>query len=227
MRIKSEPSPRLLPVGEFGLLIDWGDTVSSLIYDQVRALDVSLEAHSLDGIMERVPAYASLLLIYDPLVLHQSELIAHINEHLSEIQIKSDHNIRQIEIPVQYGGDYGPDLMSVAAHTGFSESEVVERHVSGFYRVGMMGFMPGFAYLLGLDSELETPRLKSPRTNIPAGSIGIAGQQTGIYPLDSPGGWQIIGRTTVKLFDPLSDTPFLLAPGDIVRFVESDDGSPT
>jgi KipI family sensor histidine kinase inhibitor len=129
-----------------------------------------------------------------------------------------------IEIPVCYGGDCGPDLAEVAAHVGLHCDEVIARHSAAEYRVAMLGFAPGFPYLFGLDASLHLPRRASPRTRVPAGSVAIGGAQTGIYPRELPGGWQIIGRTPLTLFDPARDPPALLAPGQRVRFkvIEAD-----
>ena len=126
---------------------------------------------------------------------------------------------RRIEVPVQYGGEAGGDLDEVARHTGLSREEVVRLHSTGEYTVYFLGFLPGFAYLGGMDPRLATPRRKEPRSAVPAGSVGIGGKQTGIYPSVSPGGWQLIGRTSLQLFDPARDPPSLLLPGDTVRFV--------
>jgi KipI family sensor histidine kinase inhibitor len=126
---------------------------------------------------------------------------------------------RSVEIPVRYGSEHGPDLAALAAHAGLGEDDVIARHCAGEYRVAMLGFSPGFPYLLGLDPLLAMPRLDTPRTRVAAGSVGIGGAQTGIYPQAGPGGWRIIGRTALALFDPLHDPPTLLAPGDRVRFI--------
>lgn len=126
---------------------------------------------------------------------------------------------RQVEIPVHYGGEYGPDLAAVAAHCGLSEQQVIHRHSAAQYTVFFLGFQPGFAYLGGLPAALATPRRAEPRLRVPAGSVGIGGEQTGIYPASSPGGWQLIGRTALQLFDPQREPPSLLLPGDSVRFI--------
>lgn len=131
---------------------------------------------------------------------------------------------RRIEIPVIYGGGFGPDLSEVAEHCGLSVSQVVEQHSSVDYVVYFLGFQPGFAYLAGLAPALSTPRRAEPRLMVPAGSVGIGGSQTGVYPLATPGGWQLIGQTSVKLFNPADEKPTLLAPGDIVRFVPQKEG---
>lgn len=133
---------------------------------------------------------------------------------------------KTVEIPVAYGGEAGPDLNFVAQHCGVSPDEIVRQHASVEYRVAFVGFMPGFAYLSGLPSELAVPRRATPRKLVPAGSVAIAGGQTGVYPLDSPGGWQLIGRTTVRLFDSGRQQPSLLETGDIVRFVPSEEATP-
>ena len=131
--------------------------------------------------------------------------------------------VKIFEIPTTYGGEYGPDIEFVAQHNNLTIEEVIDIHTSTNYLIYMLGFTPGFTYLGGLDKRIETPRLENPRTKIPAGSTGIAGKQTGIYPIESPGGWQLIGRTPVKLYDPFNDPPVILSAGDYVRFVRIDE----
>jgi KipI family sensor histidine kinase inhibitor len=155
---------------------------------------------------------------YDPATLHYAQIEAWILQNLSSREVLV-FSARRVEIPVVYGGAYGPDLGFVATHNGLSEDAVVQIHASVEYQVAMMGFTPGFPYLLGMDASIASPRLETPRQQVPAGAVGIAGGQTGIYPLESPGGWRIIGRTPVVLFDPQREPPFLLAPGDVVHFV--------
>jgi len=211
--------PQISAVGESALLVTLDDRISQAVNDRVRSLDAFLQSHPLEGVLEWVPAYASLLIYYDPLTLKFIELRQYLVTILPDLRTVDRHASQHIDIPVSYGGEDGPDLAAVAAHCGLSQAEVVDKHAQPLYRVGMMGFTPGFAYLMGLDPLLITPRRETPRTLVPAGSVGIAGEQTGIYPLDSPGGWQLIGRTARVLFDDQREEAFLLSPGDEIRFI--------
>jgi KipI family sensor histidine kinase inhibitor len=171
------------------------------------------------GLLNLHPAYASLLVEFDPRLRSHEEIEALVRERLDqEAAHPAADAPRLVEIPVRYGGDCGPDLGDVARHTGLSPERVVELHSSAEYVVYFVGFAPGFAYLGGLPPELATPRLPAPRKHVPAGSVAIGGNQTGIYPIVSPGGWRIIGHTSLKLFDPESSDPTLLKMGDRVRF---------
>ncbi len=210
---------RLLPLGDSALLIRLGDEIEPALNRRVHALDALLRAHLRPGIVELVPAYATLLIHYDPLLLTHAQVSDWAAAHLDEALDASAQPPRQIEVPVQYGGTHGPDLRAVAEYHHASLDEIVRLHTSRDYTVFMMGFTPGFPYMGRLDEALVTPRLDTPRTRVPAGSVGIAGAQTGIYPIDSPGGWQIIGHTSLRLFDLTASEPFLFAPGDSVRFV--------
>jgi KipI family sensor histidine kinase inhibitor len=213
------PVPRLLPAGDSAIVAEYGDGIDTAINARVRSLQRALEAGAHDAIIETVPTYRSLMVHYDPMVLsHESAaaLIAATAERLPE---EAREAIRTIEIPVLYGGDAGPDLEDVAALAGLDAQAVVDLHAGGEYVVFMLGFMPGFPYLGGLPVSIATPRLPTPRTLVPAGSVGIAGAQTGIYPTASPGGWRLIGQTPVRLFDPRLTPPALLEPGDHLRFV--------
>ncbi len=210
---------KLTSIGDSALLLVLSDEISLKINNQIRALDHQLQSHRLEGILEWVPGYTSLLVFYDPKVLDLSAAKAHVISCLKETGQKTAPHAEQISISVRYGGEAGPDLTALANAHGISPSEVVRLHSEPTYQVGMMGFTPGFAYLLGLNPDLATPRRESPRTHVPAGSVGIAGSQTGVYPLESPGGWQIIGKTERVFYDPEGDRPFLLSPGDEVRFV--------
>jgi len=188
--------------------------------DVVCALN-SLRRAAIVGVVELVPTYTSICIHYDPAMLSYETLqrtIGQIKINLSEDNQEATGRI--VEIPVCYGGEYGPDLSFVAQHNGLTPEEVIKRHSEGEYLVYMLGFLPGFAYMGGMDGSIACPRLESPRTKIPAGSVGIAGSQTGIYPLSSPGGWQLIGRTPLKMFAIHGDkTRFALSAGDRVRFV--------
>lgn len=234
-------------VVEFGNTIDpeLNERVHRLAryLEELRISPKSSRGTAFETILELVPTYRSLAVYFDPLKGNRKALEEEIEKLLKELErqetgikpqqasnlcegpclpanqyLREERKSRTVIIPVCYGGEFGPDLPFVAKHTGLSEEEVVRIHTSRAYRVYMLGFLPGFPYLGGMDERLSTPRLETPRTRIPAGSVGIAGSQTGFYPLESPGGWRIIGRTPIKAFDPFSDTPFLLAPGDFVQF---------
>ncbi len=185
----------------------------------MHALDAWLRRKPLEGIVETVPAYATLLVHYDPLVLHYARAAEWLEEQMATVEEAADRKPRRLEVPVRYGGEAGPDLRFVAAYHHITPAEIVRLHTGQDYTVFMMGFTPGFPYMGKLDETLATPRLDTPRTHVPAGSVGIAGAQTGIYPIDSPGGWQLIGHTSLRLFDLSATEPFLFAPGDSVRFV--------
>ncbi len=211
------------PVGDSALLLELGESLDPEINARVLGLDLWLKQSPLQGIKTWVPGYASLLVIFDPLEIAYPDAAHWLEGCLHSCPAADIHPPKQVEVPVRYGGADGPDLVYVAECHGISPSDVVQMHSSPTYRVGMMGFTPGFAYLMGLDPNLATPRLATPRTHVPAGSVGIAGGQTGIYPLVSPGGWQLIGRTDSILFDSLNEPHFLLSPGDEVRFVALDE----
>ena len=173
------------------------------------------------GIVDVVPGMNNLTVFFDPDICAGETIVSLMKERWAASQAQTFAS-RNINIPVRYGGASGPDLADVAAHTGLSEDEVIAAHSAADYVVYFMGFQPGFAYLGGLPECLVTPRRASPRTRVPAGSVGIGGAQTGIYPLSGPGGWQLIGHTDLRLFDPTSESPILLQPGDVVRFVPLD-----
>lgn len=210
------PTPVLSPLGDCALVIRFGEVLAPECNDRVHALSAALAA--LPGLRDRVPAYSSLTLHYDPLHWRYAELAAAIAPYLDRSEASPGPG-RQITLPVCYGGAFGPDLDEVARHARMRPDEVIARHTGGDYRVYFLGFSPGFPYLGGLAPELATPRRATPRTQVPAGAVGIAGAQTGIYPQATPGGWQLIGRTPLVLFDPDAASPCLLAPGDRLRFV--------
>jgi KipI family sensor histidine kinase inhibitor len=209
----------LLPLGDSSVLVHLGDEIDLPTNLRVHALDARLRAHPLGGIIETVPAYATVLVHYDPLVLAFDDVSNWIQSQMALVDEGTSREPRRIEVPVHYGGEHGPDLAFVAAYHHATPAEIARLHSGQDYTVFMMGFTPGFPYMGKLEEALATPRLETPRTHVPAGSIGIAGAQTGIYPIDSPGGWQIIGHTSLSLFDLSADEPFLFAPGDRVRFV--------
>ena len=211
--------PRLTALGDSAVLLQLGEEIDPTINGRVHALASLIETSSVTGIVETVPAYATLLVHYDPLVLSFSQIKNHLREILNQVEETSNRIPRLIEVPVQYGGEYGIDLEFVASHRHLSVEDVIRIHSEKTYTVYMMGFTPGYPYMGKLDDALIMPRLETPRTHVPAGTVAIAGSQTGIYSIESPGGWNLIGWTPLKLFDPESESPFLFAPGDEVRFV--------
>lgn len=211
--------PLFFPAGDLALVVELGDAISPEINRKVRSLTDALEEGSIPGVFDFLPTYRSVLVYYDPLKVTSGEVQDGIERLLESAEVTDAGTRHIVHIPTLYGGDLGPDIAFVAEHNGIDEQEVVRLHSGADYLVYMMGFSPGFAYLGGLDERLATPRLQSPRTEIPAGAVGIAETQTGVYPMASPGGWQLIGRTPLKLFDPARERPVLLSAGDYVRFV--------
>lgn len=207
---------RVLPAGDSAVLVELGDKISPQISRQVHSLAAAVEKYQFHGLGEAVPGYTTLLIHFDPLILTMEAVTAHIG-NLSA-QISTDLPLatgRCVDIPVVYDG---PDLLSLAEAKNLSPSELIQIHSSREYLVYMIGFTPGFAYLGEVDERIAAPRLASPRKLVPAGSVGIAGRQTGVYPIDSPGGWQLIGQTNLRFFNPYNNQPSLLAPGDTVIF---------
>lgn len=227
-KLKSEPEgqrfPRVVPAGDSAILIELGSEIAPEISSMVFALTDLIKDAGLNSGLEVLPTYRSVLVYYDPLVCSYSEMFDAVNgavERLVE-PVNVNSSLKIIEIPVVYGGDDGPDLDFVADHAGITEDAVIELHSGTDYRVYMLGFSPGFPYLGGLDERIAAPRLKTPRVLVPAGSVGIAESQTGVYPNAGPGGWRIIGRTSVPLFDVNSSTPSLITPATKVRFIPVD-----
>lgn len=211
--------PKIVPLGDSALLVQLGDKIDIAINQRVHALAALLNISPVDGLIETVPAYATLLLHYDPLVLTYAEIRKWVRAKLDQLEAVSLRKPRQIEVPVRYGGEYGIDLEFVANYHHLWIEDVIRIHTERTYTVFMMGFTPGFPYMGKLDDAIVTPRLETPRTQVPAGTVAIAGSQTGIYPIASPGGWRLLGSTPLRLFDPGSESPFLFSPGDEVRFV--------
>ncbi len=213
--------PRLVPAGDSAILIELGSEIDPDINTQVFALANSIEAAEIAAVVELIPTYRSLLVSYDPIISKYDEMRDRLGSFVTELDaiVEAAGESRIVELPVVYGGEDGPDLESVAEHAGVSVQEVIDIHSGVDYRVYMIGFAPGFPYLGGLDQRIATPRLKTPRISVPAGSVGIAESQTGVYPNASPGGWQLIGRTASKLFDVTKSSPSLITPGSKVRFV--------
>ncbi len=209
---------KYLPAGDKGLVVEFGSTISEEINSKVRSFALALESAGIPGILEFIPTYRSLLLIYDPLEWETDLLVDRLRDLENNLASALLPNPNVYYLPVMYGGEFGPDLPFVCQYTGLTEEEVVRIHTGTKYLIYMLGFTPGFPYLGGMDDQISVPRLDNPRVNIPAGSVGIAGSQTGIYPVDSPGGWRIIGRTPARLFDPDDKKPVFLNAGDYVCF---------
>ena len=218
--------PKFLPAGDRAIVVELGDSISPETNRRVHGLLRALESRALPEIVDLVPTYRSLLVLYNPLLSSSEalrDLVASLDTGAADVGKETP---TVVEVPTVYGGEHGPDLDFVAEHNGLSPEEVVELHSGTDYPVYMLGFTPGFPYLGGLSEKLHTPRLATPRTITPGGSVGIAEAQTGVYPVQSPGGWRIIGRTPLALFDADREPPSLLSAGDLVRFVPAaDDGS--
>lgn len=211
--------PRFKASGDTVLLVELGDAIDLAVNEAVRALTERLRRDPPAGLKEVLPAYRSLAVMYDPLAIAPQVLEAHIGDMARHLDTADIPPPRTVEIPVCYGGEFGPDIGFVAAHNGIDEDQVIALHSAHPYHIYTIGFAPGFCYLGGLDPRLHTPRLETPRTKVPAGAVGIAESQTGIYPLPSPGGWRLIGRTPLKLFDARRRDPFLYQAGDSLQFV--------
>lgn len=212
--------PRFLAASDDALLVRFGTEISMAHHRRVRALTAALEGAALPAVRNLHPAYASLLIRFDPLRTDHAALEAAVVGLLARAEVPAVP--RAIEIPVCYGGDFGPDLAAVAEHCRLEPQEVIARHSAPEYLVYFLGFSPGFPYLGGMDPALATPRLPAPRTRVPAGSVAIGGAQTGVYPVATPGGWRVIGRTPLRLFDAGREDPALVRMGDQVRFVPID-----
>jgi KipI family sensor histidine kinase inhibitor len=212
------PAARYRAVGDTGLLVAFGDRIDPEINRRVRAMTVALRAASLAGLVEVIPTYCCLMVCYDPQSTSPGRLEAALTEQEARLDRIDIPPPRTVEIPVCYGGKYGPDIEFVARHNQLSTQEVIRLHCGPEYLIYMVGFTPGYPYLGGLSPRLHTPRLETPRTRVPAGSVGIGGAQTGVYPVDSPGGWRLIGRTPLVLFDPVRSQPFCYQMGDRIRF---------
>jgi inhibitor of KinA len=221
------PGARLAvePFGDTTLLVALGDRADPALTARARAIADAIQRARVDGttgLGRPVPAHATVLVPFDPSIVERAEAIELVRDLATggvAAAAPTENPAGLVEIPVRYGGADGPDLEAVAEASGLSPAAVVELHATASYRVLFLGFAPGFAYLGGLPAPLALPRRASPRERVPAGSVGIAGEQTGIYPRDMPGGWNLIGRSDAVLFDPALDDPSLLRPGAVVRFV--------
>jgi inhibitor of KinA len=224
---EEQTSYTIYPLGETALTLDFGNVIDPCINKQVLALFKKLQTMALPFVLDIVPAYASLTLYYDVVQVRQhihddhtaaTAIQALLETTLASLATESETSPRFIKVPVCYGDIYAPDLKALASAKGITTEEVVAFHTGQTYRVYMIGFLPGFPYMGELNEKIAMSRKAQPRLRVEAGSVGIAGGQTGIYPLDSPGGWQIIGRTPLRLFDPHLQEPSLLRPGDEVQF---------
>jgi inhibitor of KinA len=211
------PGMRTIVASDRSLLLVLDDRISLAAHRDVLRLTPLLR--SVSGVTNVHPAYASILIDFDPLATRHSAVERAAAELFAQAVAAPLPEPRLVEIPVAYGGEYGPDLEAVAAFAGHTPDEVVAIHSSAEYLVYFLGFSPGFPYLGGMPESIAAPRLETPRRRVPAGSVAIGGRQTGVYPMASPGGWRIIGRTPLRLFEPAADPPVLLQMGDHVRFV--------
>lgn len=210
---------RILTAGDSAVLIEFGKEISPDINARITALVRLMKAQQIEGVVDMIPSFCALLINYDPRVVSYGKMKKRL-EKLLKLEVETRATEAKIfEIPVCYGSEYGPDLDNISSLAGLREEEVIRIHSSRDYLIYMLGFLPGFSYLGGLDERIHTPRLANPRVKIRAGSVGIGGSQTGIYPLDSPGGWQLLGMTPVKTYDPAREVPILFEAGDYIRFV--------
>jgi inhibitor of KinA len=212
------PQVRYTPLGEAAFVVEFGDQIDRRILDRVWALARHLDKFPLPGMIEYVTAYSTVTIFFDPLVVSEAELRSAVDRILPQLDERHSAPECTVEIPVCYDEEFGPDLEFVARHNGLTVPEVIECHWRGEYLVHLIGFAPGFPYLGGMSTRIAAPRLESPRLSVPAGSVGIAGEQTGIYTFATPGGWRLIGRTPLTLFHPHEHPPSLLSAGDAVRF---------
>ncbi|MDG5787447.1 5-oxoprolinase subunit PxpB [Evansella sp. AB-P1] len=208
----------VMPLGDKGIRIDLGNVISPAINSYVHQLGELVEKRSIAGIEEVVPAYSTLTIYYNPIIISYESLKLQLTELGSKLSPSAKWKRRKIILPVFYGGILGPDLEYIARYHSLSIDDVIQIHAKPVYLTYMIGFSPGFPYLGGLDKRLATPRRSNPRKKVLAGSVGIAGSQTGVYSIDSPGGWQIIGRTPVPLFRPNDKEPTLFQAGDYLQF---------
>jgi KipI family sensor histidine kinase inhibitor len=216
------PSPRLIVVADTAVLVEFGDAVDEALSARVLALDATVRGDPPAGVVETVPALRSLLVLYDPTATDHVRVEAALRELVATAASEPEVEGREWTIDVVYGGEAGPDLDEVAAAAGISAAELVALHTGGVHRVAMLGHLPGLPYLTGPAAALPASRRAEPRVRVPAGSVAVAAGLTCIYPVTAPGGWRLLGRTAVRLFDPAADPPALLAPGDRVRLVAVD-----
>ena len=204
--------------GDSAVNLCFGSKISPETSALVRTAAARLAEPPIPGVQDIVPTYCSIMVCYDPTVLQYEYIIRTVQDRLRDLDAASNTKGKTVYIPVCYGGEHGPDLEYVAEYHNMTVEEVIELHTEPSYLISMLGFLPGFAYLGGLDERLHTPRLETPRIRLDAGAVGIGGAQTGIYPLPSPGGWQILGNTPARPYDPYREPAFLYAAGDYIKF---------
>lgn len=214
-----ENTLRLLPAGEAALLVEFGRSIDDQVNERVQMLAGNLRQRGYPWLVDLTPAFASLLVFYDPLLIEYGGLCELLRREVAGLGTAGGGSRRVFELPVCYQGEFAPDRADMERLSGLGWDEIVKIHSGRDYKIYMLGFLPGFAYLGGLDERIAAPRLKSPRVRIEPGSVGIGGEQTGIYPLASPGGWRLIGRTPIKLYDPERVEPVFYQAGDYIRFV--------
>lgn len=210
---------RFLNAGDCAITVEFGNEISEEMNLYVKTFTDRFDRANLNGVLDLIPTYRSVLISFNPLKISREEIKTFAENVMSGFSPTAHEEQKEIvEIPVLYGGGMGPDLDFISDWTKLPPQEIIEKHSSVNYLIYMIGFTPGFPYLGGMPKELSAPRLNSPRKAIPAGSVGIAGAQTGIYPVESPGGWRIIGRTPLKIFDYERENPFLLKAGQYLKF---------
>jgi KipI family sensor histidine kinase inhibitor len=212
------PEPRILLCGDTGISVEFGNEIDLKVNRRVQHLYRTFKVSESAGILDIIPAYRSLFIQYDPWICSLERLLLIVEQYMSAIDTTGPDAAEIKEIPVCYENDFGLDILEVAEFHGMTAEKVIELHTAPVYDVYMIGFVLGFPYLGGLDERLYTPRKKNPRKIVPAGSVGIADRQTGIYPIQSPGGWQVLGKTPVRLFDLERENPFFVEMGDKIRF---------
>jgi inhibitor of KinA len=220
----SADSFRVVAAGDSALIVEFEDRIDAAVNARAIAAAEGLQRAAIPGVRDVVPAYRSVAVYFDPLHTDYHRLLEQVHEQARQPSISTAAGVSPLRIPVCYGGEFGPDLATVARFGAITEDEAIRVHTATTYRVFMLGFVPGFAYMGVVDSRIAAPRHSTPRVRVPAGSVGIAGVQTGVYPADTPGGWQLIGRTPVKPFDAARAEPFLMKAGDTVRFYAIDRG---
>lgn len=210
---------KIMPAGDAALVVEFGDIIDENVNAHVHALARKIEEQHIEGIMEVVPTFRSVLVQYDVFVCSYSQIRDVVHSLADNLNVLDKTAKKIVKIPCCYGARFGQDLSDMEKLTGLDRDEIIAIHSATDYKIYMLGFLPGFVYLGGLDKRIEVPRLKTPRVKICKGAVGIGGNQTGIYPMDSPGGWRLMGATPIDLYDENRETPILLAAGEYIRFV--------